>query len=375
VSGAQPVTPGTTGGSRIVTVLVGLAATVVVVIGLRELAGLVGPAFLALVLVLGTQPLRLALERRRVPGWLAATIAILTVYVALVGFTVAMTVAVARFATLLPSYQAEMEQMLAVVVDWLGTQGVGEEQIQRMVGGLDLSRLVDLATGLVSGFLGLLSSLFFVITLVLFMVVDAALFSRHLAALPAGHEHWVGALTGFGSSVRRYLVVSTVFGLVVAVLDTVALAWMGVPIAVLWGLLAFITNYIPNIGFVIGLVPPAVIGLLEGGLQLMLGVIAVYCVLNVVIQTIIQPKIVGDVVGLSATITMLSLVFWAFALGGMGALLAVPLTLFVKAMLIDADPRAHWVAPLLTGEKMAGASRQARRARRVRAAPPPAAGR
>jgi predicted PurR-regulated permease PerM len=117
----------------------------------------------------------------------------------------------------------------------------------------------------------------------------------------------------------------------------------------LWGLLAFITNYIPNIGFVIGVIPPAIIGLLEGGARLMIYVVVVYSVLNVVIQSIIQPKIVGNAVGLSPTITMLSLVFWAYTLGAMGALLAVPLTLFAKALLVDADPRSWWLIPLISG--------------------------
>lgn len=360
---------------RLVVIVLGLAAATVVVVGLRQLSGIVGPTFLALVLVLGTQPLRLALERRGVPGWVAATASILTIYAGLIAFTVAMTVAVARFATLLPSYEPEINRMLQVVMAWLNRQGVGDQQIQDLVGGIDVGRVVDLAGNLVSGALGVLSSLFFVITLVLFMVADAARFGRRLQQLPAGHEPWVAALTTFGASTRRYLVVSTVFGLIVAVLDTVALAWMGVPVAVLWGLLSFLTNYVPNVGFVIGVVPPAVIGLLEGGPKLMLGVLVAYTVINVVVQTIIQPKIVGDAVGLSTTITMLSLVFWAFTLGTVGALLAVPLTLFAKAMLVDADPRARWLTPLLTGERTPGEGRgrRVRRARRARAAPPPAA--
>ena len=88
---------------------------------------------------------------------------------------------------------------------------------------------------------------------------------------------------------------------------------MGVPGAFVWAVLAFVTNFIPNIGFVIGVIPPAFIGLLEGGPSLMLAVIAVYCVINFVIQSIIQPRYVGDAVGLTPTITMLSLVFWAWA--------------------------------------------------------------
>jgi predicted PurR-regulated permease PerM len=122
-----------------------------------------------------------------------------------------------------------------------------------------------------------------------------------------------------------------------------------IPDPLLWGLLAFITNYIPNIGFVVGLVPPAVLGLLEGGPGLMLLVIAVYSVLNAVIQSVIQPRVVGEAVGLSGSITFVSLVFWAWVLGAVGALFAVPLTLLVKALFIDVDQQAAWLGPLMDG--------------------------
>ena len=106
--------------------------------------------------------------------------------------------------------------------------------------------------------------------------------------------------------------VTTVFGLIVAVLDTVALSdYIGVPLAITWGLLSFITNYIPNVGFILGLIPPAVLALLEGGPGLMVAVIVVYCVINLILQSVIQPKFVGDAVGLSTSITFLSLVFWS----------------------------------------------------------------
>ena len=106
----------------------------------------------------------------------------------------------------------------------------------------------------------------------------------------------------------------------------------------LWGVLSFITNYIPNVGFIIGLVPPALLGLLTGGVPDMLLVIGVYCLLNLVIQSMIQPYFVGDSVGLGVTTTFLALIFWAWLLGPLGALLAIPLTLLVKALLVDADP-------------------------------------
>jgi len=123
-----------------------------------------------------------------------------------------------------------------------------------------------------------------------------------------------------------------------------------VPGAFIWGVLSFVTNFIPNIGFVIGVIPPAIIALLDGGPGLMIAVIVVYVVINFVIQTVIQPRIVGDAVGLSATLTFLSLVFWSWAIGPLGALLAVPLSLLLKSLLVEADPEARWLLPLIAGK-------------------------
>jgi predicted PurR-regulated permease PerM len=143
--------------------------------------------------------------------------------------------------------------------------------------------------------------------------------------------------------------VSAGFGFIVAVLDGVALAIMGVPGAFVWAVLAFVTNFIPNIGFIIGVIPPAIIALLDGGPGLMIAVIVTYSVINFLIQSVIQPRIVGDAVGLTPTFTFMSLVFWTWLIGPLGALLAVPLTLLARALLIEANPRLRWALPLRKG--------------------------
>jgi predicted PurR-regulated permease PerM len=113
--------------------------------------------------------------------------------------------------------------------------------------------------------------------------------------------------------------------------------------------LAFVTNYIPNIGFVIGLIPPALLALLDGGWSEMLLVIAAYSIINFIIQSLIQPKFVADAVGISPTLTIISLFFWAYVLGALGALLAIPLSLLMKALLVDSDRGAAWLRPLIGG--------------------------
>jgi predicted PurR-regulated permease PerM len=159
-----------------------------------------------------------------------------------------------------------------------------------------------------------------------------------------------------------------VFGAVVAVGDAIALALLSVPAAPLWGLLAFITNYVPNIGFVLGVVPPALLGLLAGGWGELVAIVVVYSLLNFVVQTLIQPRFVGDSVGLSMTVTFVALLFWGWVMGALGALLAIPLTLLVKALLVDVDPRGHWLDALLREEPRAPRTMRARRRMHARRA-------
>jgi predicted PurR-regulated permease PerM len=198
-----------------------------------------------------------------------------------------------------------------------------------------------------TGLLGVFSNVFLILAVLLFMGLDGVSTPARLKTAGAIRPDIVSALSSFSRGTRRYLIVSTVFGLIVAVFDGIALWWLGIPLPVLWALLSFITNYIPNVGFVIGLIPPALLGLLEGGWQLALSVVVAYSVINFVIQSIIQPKFVGDSVGLSTTLTFVSLLFWAWVIGALGALLAIPLTLLTKALLVDIDPSARWVTILL----------------------------
>ena len=333
--------------SRALLVLLGTASATITIAGVRSISSLIGPAFLALVLTVTVHPLRGWLMRKRVPGWLATTLITITVYAFLLGFAVSLVVALARFAALLPQYKAEMTSTVDDIAAWLEHLGVDQTQINEIANSFDVGRLANLVGDLLGSVMGLVSDLFFIVMLVLFLAVDAAWFPDRLGETTAERRPLVAAFGSFARGTRSYIVVSTVFGLIVAVIDAGALWVMGIPAPVLWGLLAFLTNYIPNIGFVIGLLPVAVLGLLEGGVGLMIAVIVVYSLINLVIQSVIQPKFVGDAVGLSVTLTFLSLMFWAWVLGALGALLAIPLSLLAKALLVDIDPSTRWLSPLI----------------------------
>jgi AI-2 transport protein TqsA len=331
-------------------VLLSAASAVLVVAGTRAASEIIGPVFLAIVLTVAISPVGRYLRRHGWPTWASTLVGILTTYVVLVVIVVAVGYALARFAALLPRYQEDMAALVKSATAGLSKVGLDPAQIDALNGSLDPDKLVSAINALLSGLLAALSNLVLLVLLLLFLGIDAAHFPGKLAARRADRAPIVTAVESFVQGTRRYLVVATVFGFIVAVLDTGFLHFFTpIPDPLLWGILAFITNYIPNVGFVVGLVPPAVLGLLEGGPGLMLLVIVVYSVLNAIIQSVIQPRVVGEVVGLSGTVTFVSLVFWAWVLGAVGALFAVPLTLLAKALLVDIDPRAAWLSPLLAG--------------------------
>jgi predicted PurR-regulated permease PerM len=332
---------------RGLAILLGLAAAVVVGAGMRSLAWMIGPTFLALVLVIALAPLYSRLRARGWPGWLATLVLALGVYLVVLSISVAVIVSIARLATVLPQYAGQSTQLVQSATATLQKLGIGTQQLQAVSGSLDLGKLAQLAGEVLAGIAGLATNLLFILTLLLFLSVEAATADDRIDLLAVNWASGADALRGFASGTRTYLIVSTVFGLIVAVLDTVALWLMGIPLAITWGVLSFVTNYIPNVGFIIGLVPPALLGLLVGGPELMVLVIVVYSVLNFVVQSIIQPRFVGDAVGLSVTVTFLSLLFWAWLLGALGAILAIPLTLLAKALLVDIDPRAQWADAFL----------------------------
>lgn len=337
---------------RGLVVLLGMAATVVIVAGMRAAAWLIAPTFLALVVVIAINPVPAWLTRKGLPRWLATLVLVLVVYAVLLTLAVVVTVSVARLAAILPHYADRANELVAGLHKSLAKLGIGTEQIKAATSKLNYGQLAGFVGSLVSGLAGIGTNLLFLLALLLFLSVETGGVGNRLAALSADHPRATLALGEFSRGTRSYLVVSTVFGAIVAVLDAIALALLGIPLAVLWGLLAFVTNYVPSVGFLFGLVPPALLALLQGGWKLAITVIVVYVVLNCVVQSVIQPRFVGDAVGLSITVTLLSLVFWTWVVGALGAVLAIPLTLLAKALLVDSDPDARWANAFLVSTRL-----------------------
>jgi AI-2 transport protein TqsA len=336
-----------------------LAGAVIVAAGLRTTASIVAPIFLVITLVITVAPLRAVLIRRKLPSWLASVISLLAIYALLAVILGSVVWSIVRLVAKLPDYASAFTKLFSYLAALAESLGYGAEQIRNLASQFKVSSLAAPAQSLLGAISGGASLLILIITVVIFLAFDAASMGDRLQVIRETRPHIADGLVNFAGRVRKYWIVTTVFGFVVAVLDVIALLIIGVPLALTWGVLAFVTNYIPNIGFVLGVIPPALIALLDGGVGSALAVVIVYTVVNIVVQTIIQPRFTGDAVGISATVAFVSLIFWAFLLGGLGALLAIPATLFLKSVLIDNSIPANWVNALISSAPRAEKPRDA----------------
>jgi len=340
-------------------VLIVLATTVVVLAGVYFARSLIGPLALAVVLVVICEPVRRPLERRGWPRWTGTTAVILVAYLVLAVMGLLLWVAGVQFARLVTDYLDQLRGSVDGFVAWLESVGLEGEATDAAASVLDPSAIVRLVSSVGGTVIGVATALFFVVSYIIFMAADAARYRDAEKIFGAERRPVLSRIGHLNTGIRRYYVVNASFGAVVAIIDGLALWALGVPAPIVWAVLAFVTNFVPNIGFVLGLIPPAVLGFVVGGWPMLLAVIAIYSVVNVVLQVLVQPKFVSDAVDLSLTLSFFSVIFWTFVIGPLGAILSIPLTLFVRALVLEGDPGSLWLR-WLSGDRTATPASAAR---------------
>ena len=206
---------------------------VIIVAGIQGVAWLIGPAFMALVVVIAMSPAQGWLRRKGWPTW--ATTLVLLVYAILIGFALGIILSIAQLGTQLPLYAAKADGLVTSLTAELSKLGVGPDQLRQAAGSLDLGKLTGMIGALLASVAGLASNLVFLLCLLLFLSIEAGASDERLAAIAADRPPIATALAHFAWGTRQYLLVTTVFGLIVAVLDSVALWLLGVPLALTWG--------------------------------------------------------------------------------------------------------------------------------------------
>lgn len=335
---------------RIAVILVVVAAAVVALMGIQQTADLIAPLFLTVNLFIAAWPVRSFLVTRGAPRLLATVALSLVVFFVLGAFFFSLGWGVSALVAELPGYQEEFENLYGQMVSVLAGFGITQDDLLLQIRQLNPANFAGLATGALGRLSGMLSVIGVVVVMIFMMVIDSSTFPGRSRALETHQPLVAVAIIDFVGGVRRYWIVTSVFGLIVAVIDVAILLALGIPLALVWGIVSFLTNYIPNVGFLIGIIPPALMALLAKGPTDALIVVVGYSLVNLVIQSIIQPKFNGDAVGVTATVSFLSLLLWGAVLGPLGALLGLPATLLVKALLIDHDPHMRWVNAFIASD-------------------------
>lgn len=349
-AGRRGASPGLASGPQLPVsmAVLSIAAAVIALGGVKATSSILAPALLPLFLVITFRPISVALQRRGVPPLITMLVNLVLIYGVLIFLGLSIYLAITQFATTLIQNPGKFNDMITSGTALLQSLGITNVSTAQIAGLFSPSRIASLAGSLVNASTAVAGMLGLIFALTFFTSLDADNFSERLKLVTRFRPHTANALVNLGKSTRSYFAVAAVFGGIVAVADWILLVIVGVPDAWLWAILAFVTNFVPNIGFLIGVIPPAVLALVTMDWQSALIVFAGYCVINVVIQVLIQPKVVGDTVQLNTTLSFMALIIWTFILGGLGAILAIPMTLLVRALFVDSRPELRWVRVLFS---------------------------
>jgi len=330
-------------------ILMIIAAFVVVVAGMSAAKAIIVPFLLAAFISISGSPILFWLKKRKVPTWLALLIVMFGILFFLLLIAGLVGSSVNDFSNKLPFYETRLKGQTNAVLDWLEEIGLDTARLElnKIFNSVAVMKLV--AT-LLNELGGVLKNGFLILLTVIFMLLEASSVPAKVRAAFHDPEASLGNLKKFIDTVIRYVAIKTAVSLATGALVAVFLTIMGVDYPLLWGLLAFILNYIPNIGSIMSAVPPLLLTIIQLGPGRALGVAIGYVVINMVMGNAVEPRLMGRRLGLSTLVVFLSLIFWGWILGPVGMLLSVPLTMTVKIAL-DSSDDTRWISVLLGSEK------------------------
>lgn len=365
--------------------LITAAAFVVVVAGMRAASEIIVPFLLSVFLAVISTPALFWLKGKRINAGFAILLVSLVILLAGILVGTILTASIADFTKDLPEYATKLNTQISTIEQkwnsWLNkldkdfhlnTNGAvedpqslpaaetpaperqpetsAEEKTPILLSGIfDAQAGIKVVGDLVTQFGNLLTKAFLIYLTTIFILLEASILPSKIKVVMTGNPETFKNLSSIARDVKKYLAIKTVISLATGFLVTVWLTVLGVKYAVVWGLVAFLLNFVPNIGSIIAAIPACLLALVQLGIgSAVLSAIG-YLVINMVIGNIIEPRVMGHRMGLSTLIVFLSLVFWGWVLGPVGMLLSVPLTMAVKIVL-QSYPETRNLAILLGSE-------------------------
>ncbi len=342
--------PHTTGSSRFLFIV---AAFVIVVAGMRAAEAIIVPFLLSAFIAIICAPPLFWFEKHGLPRAVAMMCVILGIIVCALGMTALVGNSINEFSNNLPYYETRINDQVGQWIKWFEEAGIDIPlRSDELLSVIQPGDAIQLVGNLFNSLSGVLANAFLILLTVVFILFETASFPRKFDAIVDDSERTLGRFKRFTDNVKRYLAIKTIASFATGLIITLWLTIIGVDFAIIWGMLAFMLNFVPNIGSIIAAAPAMLFALVQSGVGVTLWVAVGYVITNIVIGSVLEPRYMGRGLGLSTLVVFLSLVFWGWALGPVGMFLSVPLTMMLKIAL-EAQQETHWIGVLLGSEKNA----------------------
>jgi len=326
--------------------LLSMGTLTIVLYGMKYARSVLSPILLAMFVVMALSPALQWLRRRRMPAWAAITLVMVVFLVIglLVGGILASSLG--QINTKIPEYQENLSAMFSDVESWFSDHGMDITGLTKNA--LSPSKIFSWVTASARYLISQITSIFLILLIVAFMVAEVYSFPRKFydraQISPGLHE----SFGNFAKVTRTFLFTLTWLNMLTAILAAIVYYAFGVDFALLWAIVFFVFSYIPNIGFVLSVIPPFFVTLLEQGFTRAVIVVVLVIVVNGFVNNAITPRFMGQKTGLTTLVVFLSLVIWAWVLGPIGALMSVPMMLMVKLLFLDRYESTRPISALIT---------------------------
>lgn len=334
-----------------VSFIITAAAFVVVVAGMRAAEAILVPFLIAIFIAVICMPTLFWLQKRGVSKAIAMLVVISGIFIIATLITKLIGTSLDDFLRDFPAYQAKLQEKAEETIEWLKLKGIAIPE-DRIFDIFDPGAAMNLVAVLLKKLGSVFTNAFLIFITVIFILLEASSLSTKLRAISQSSEASGTHFDKFISNINRYMGIKTLTSLGTGAIITIWLLILGVDYALLWGLFAFLLNFIPSIGSILAAIPAILLALIQLGTGSAILTAIGYLVVNISIGSVLEPRVMGRGLGISTLVVFLSIVFWGWVLGPVGMLLSVPLTMALKIAL-DSQEETRWIAVLLGSEASA----------------------
>ena len=334
-----------TGISKSWMILLGVAAFIIIVAGMKSAHDLIVPVLLSIFIAIISAPALFWLENKRVPRIAAFLIVGAGVLLALSGVGMIVSSSLNDFMHDLPTYQHKLQGITQKALDFAEQHDIPLSKTT-ILKHINPSVILGFSGTMLGSIGGILSNVFLIFLTVAFILFESSSFPRKLKSVSLDPDSSDAPIGQFTANIKKYLVIKTITSLSTGILVLLLLLIFDVDYAPLWGLIAFFLNFIPSIGSILAAIPAILLALVQHDWKVALGVSIGYLIINGVIGNVVEPKYMGKGLGLSPLVVFLSLIFWGWALGPVGMFLSVPLTMTAK-IACDSNKTTKWIGVFL----------------------------